>query len=103
MQHLKELRLRLIRCSLFLGLGFMIAYAFSKPLFRSLRGPFDQAYMNVFNNVPKLQNISLLEGFMVYLKVGLLGGFFISFPFIFKEMLGFVLSLIHISEPTRPY
>ena len=91
MEHLGELRRRLIKSSLFLLLGMSVAYAFSKQLFRMLRIPFDTAYQNVYGVVPQLQNISMIEGFMVYLKVAFLGGFFLAFPFIFHQVLGFIL------------
>ena len=67
-EHLAELRVRLIKSALFLLVSMLVAYVFSKPLFRYLRIPFDQAYMNVYGTMPNLQNITLIEGFMVYLK-----------------------------------
>ncbi|MCI5071735.1 twin-arginine translocase subunit TatC [bacterium] len=97
-EHLAELRVRLIKSALFLLVSMLIAYIFSKPLFRYLRIPFDQAYMNVYGTMPNLQNITLIEGFMVYLKVAFLSGVFFSFPFILYQILGFVLPALKPEE-----
>ena len=89
-QHLAELRKRLLRSALAIILGFTAAYSFHKEIFRVLRYPFDTAYVNVYGSTPKLISISLLEGFMVYLKMSLLVGFFIASPVIFYQIWKFI-------------
>lgn len=88
--HIAELRKRIFRSAIALVIGFGIAYAFHKEIFRILRLPFDMAYMNVYHATPKLIAISLLEGFMVYLKMSLLVGLFIASPIIFYQIWGFI-------------
>lgn len=89
-QHLAELRKRLLRSALAIIAGFAVAYSFHKEIFRVLRYPFDTAYMNVYHAEPKLISISLMEGFMVYLKMSLLVGFFIASPVIFYQIWKFI-------------
>ncbi|HMQ09981.1 MAG TPA: twin-arginine translocase subunit TatC [Oligoflexia bacterium] len=98
LEHLAELRSRLIKSVIFLLLATIVSYLFSKPLFRYLRIPFDQAYISVYGVTPNLQNISLIEGFMVYIKVAVLSGVFFSFPFILYQILGFVLPALNPQE-----
>jgi sec-independent protein translocase protein TatC len=39
MEHLQELRTRLIRAFIAIGIGFAVAYAFADPLFQALTWP----------------------------------------------------------------
>jgi len=96
--HLAELRRRLFRAFIGLLFGFAVAYYFSKELFTLLRIPFDTAYQNVYGMEPNLIVSSLLESFMVYLKVGLLGGLFLSSPFIFLQVWGFISPALKANE-----
>ncbi len=89
-QHLNELRSRVLRSALAMLGGFAIAYLFRKEIFRVLRIPFDTAYEHIYHTTPNLIYISLLEGFMVYLKMSLLVGFFISSPMIFYQLWKFI-------------
>lgn len=89
-QHLNELRKRLLRSALAIMIGFSVAYCFHREIFRILRIPFDTAYQNVFNTKPILISISMMEGFMVYLKMSVLVGFFAASPVIFYQLWKFI-------------
>jgi len=89
-QHLNELRKRLLRIAFAIIAGFSVAYCFHKEIFRVLRMPFDRAYLNVYGENPKLISISMLEGFMVYLKMSILVGFFLASPIIFYQIWKFI-------------
>jgi sec-independent protein translocase protein TatC len=97
-QHLGELRKRLLRSALAIIVGFSAAYCFHKEIFRVLRVPFDTAYTNVYHATPKLISISLLEGFMVYLKMSFLVGIFIASPVIFYQIWKFIAPGLRPSE-----
>lgn len=97
-QHLAELRKRLLRSAFAIIGGFALAYSFHKEIFRILRYPFDTAYQNVYHAPPKLISISLMEGFMVYLKMSLLVGFFIASPVIFYQIWKFIAPGLRESE-----
>ncbi|MCB0326564.1 MAG: twin-arginine translocase subunit TatC [Bdellovibrionales bacterium] len=88
--HIRELRSCILKSLVSVVLGFFVAYGFSKELFRILRMPYDQVYQKVFEQTPYLINTSLLEGFIVYLKVGILGGFFLASPFVFYQVWKFI-------------
>lgn len=88
--HINELRKRLLRSVLAILIGFSIAYWFHKEIFRILRIPFDTAYLSVYNVAPKLISISMLEGFMVYLKMSILVGVFIASPVVFYQLWKFI-------------
>lgn len=96
--HLRELRKRLFRAFLGLIVGFGVCYWYAKDLFRLLRIPFDAAYMNVHGVEPFLIVKSVLESFVVYLKVGILGGIFLSSPFIFLQVWGFISPALRPEE-----
>lgn len=97
-EHLGELRHRLIKSVLAILGGFTVCYIFSKQLFQLLRVPFDQAYRDLYDVQPQLQHINLLEGFMVYLKVGVLGGVLLATPVIIYQMLQFILPALRANE-----
>ena len=96
--HLAELRKRILLSVVGVVVGFAIAYAFAKTLFRWLRVPYDSAYVSVYGVEPTLQGISLLEGFMTYLRIGFLGGIFISSPWIFYQLWKFISPALRHSE-----
>lgn len=88
--HLAELRRRVFRSFIGVLFGFALAYYYSKELFVILRIPFDTAYQNVHGVLPFLVVGSVLESFVVYLKVGLLGGIFLASPYLFLQLWGFI-------------
>lgn len=98
LDHLNELRRRILTCVAYVIAGFVVAYAFSKQIFRILRGPYDNAYEAVYGVAPELININLLEGFLVYLKVGFLGGIFLASPFLFYQVWKFIVPGLKSNE-----
>ncbi len=87
LEHLEELRKRLIRSFIAIGVGFGIAYGFKEDLFRILIRPLVQVMDTsrdtmVFTGLP--------EAFFTYLKVSLLAGFVLALPVIFYEFWMFV-------------
>lgn len=96
--HLGELRKRVFRSAIAIIAGFGISYTFHKEIFRVLRMPFDTAYINVYHAEPKLISTSLLEGFMVYLKMSLLVGIFIASPVVFYQIWGFIAPGLKYNE-----
>ncbi|MBF0102243.1 MAG: twin-arginine translocase subunit TatC [Desulfobacterales bacterium] len=84
--HLDELRLRLIRCVIAIGIGFVIAYFFKERLFQILIDPLVKA----LPSGNKLIFTGISEAFFTYLKVALLAGVMIATPVIFFEFWMFV-------------
>ena len=93
-EHLEELRRRLVYCAIAVGVGFVVCYGFSKPLFRLLMSP-------LIKNLPegsKLIYTALPEMFFTYLKVGILGGVLLVSPFLFYQIWKFVAPGLYANE-----
>ncbi len=87
-EHLGELRDRLVRSFIAIGIGFGIAYFFKEKLFEILTAPL-VAVMNE-NEGTKMIFTGLPEAFFTYLKVALLAGIVLSLPVLFYEFWMFV-------------
>jgi sec-independent protein translocase protein TatC len=87
LQHLGELRKRLVRAMLAVAVGMSIVGWFSERLFHWLMLP-------VLRSLPpeqqELHYTSYIEPFMVYLKVALYGGIFVAAPFVLWQLWLFV-------------
>jgi sec-independent protein translocase protein TatC len=87
LEHLEELRSRLIKIIIAAALGFAVGYYYSKPILDFLEKPLIAA-------LPEAQKqliyTGLTEAFFTYLKVGLLAGIFIASPFILYQVWAFV-------------
>ena len=94
-EHLVELRLRVIRILIGLFVGFLIAYHFSEKLFDLLLRPLCQAFQK--QECP-IVFTGIAEPFLVYLKVGVLAGFFLSIPFTFYQIWIFISPGLRQSE-----
>lgn len=84
-EHLAELRVRLIRCILVLVAVFIICWTFDHELTAILLAPLREALAQ--NG--RIIVITLPEGFLALLNVSLLAAFFISSPFIFYQAWAF--------------
>jgi sec-independent protein translocase protein TatC len=92
--HLEELRTRLIRCFVAVGIGFVASYAFKEKIFSLLTKPL----ISVMNTGDKLIFTGLPEAFFTYLKVAFLSGLMISVPVIFYEFWMFVTPGLYKKE-----
>jgi sec-independent protein translocase protein TatC len=92
--HLGELRNRLIKCLVAVGIGFVGSYFFKERLFQILVHPLLKAMGEkgtlIFTGVP--------EPFFVYLKVSLVAGIFFSAPVILYEIWAFVAPGLYSRE-----
>jgi len=84
MDHLIELRTRLLRSFLALALAFVIGVYFARPIFGFLMQPLLQAGQN------KLYNMGLFEGFFSQMKVAFFFASMIAFPVAATQMWRFV-------------
>lgn len=87
-EHLGELRDRLVRCFIAVGIGFVAAYFFKEELFKILTAPLVEAMAEAGN--AKLIFTGLPEAFFTYLKVSLLAGIVVATPVLFYEFWMFV-------------
>lgn len=84
--HLAELRTRLIRSFIAVGIGFLISYAYVEQIFEFLMAPMIQA-------MPAGSNLvftTLTEGFFTYFKLALTSGICLAFPVILYQLWRFI-------------
>ena len=87
LEHLIELRGRLLKCVVALLMGFVLCFYFSDTLFAILVHPLKDAFGPAGG---KLVYTKLYEAFFVQVKVALFGSFFLSFPIIANQLWAFV-------------
>src|SRR6056297_2822545 len=96
-EHLTELRKRLIRCVVAFLIGMVICFTVATPIFNFLTAPLCQVLAERGQDCD-LIFISPQEGFFVAIKVSLLGGFILAFPYIANQMWRFVAPGLYRSE-----
>lgn len=87
-EHLGELRDRLVRSFIAVGVGFAVAYFFKEKLFNILIAPLLIAMGD--NHNTQIIFTGLPEAFFTYLKVSLLAGIILATPVLFYEFWMFV-------------
>lgn len=94
LDHLSELRDRLIKALIALVVGTVVAYFFAAPIFELLVGPYREALVQrgflAPGETPRLQITAPLEGFYTYLRIALMGGVAISFPYLAYQAYAFI-------------
>ncbi len=95
MEHLIELRQRLVRCVIALMLGFILCFVFSEQLFAILVHPLKEAFGAAGG---KLVYTKLYEAFFVQVKIAIFGAFFLSFPIIANQLWAFVAPGLYSRE-----
>src|SRR3990167_2202800 len=95
LDHLIELRTRLVRSVMALTLGFAICFYFADEILGFLVQPLFAAFPA---GEGKLIYTKLYEVFFVELKVALFAGFFVSFPFIANQLWAFVAPGLYARE-----
>jgi sec-independent protein translocase protein TatC len=96
-EHLAELRTRLIRSVLAFIVGMVICFTVATPIFNFLTAPLCQELADLGQDCD-LIFISPQEGFFVAIKVSFLGGFMLGFPYIAGQMWRFVAPGLYKSE-----
>ncbi|MEI7668991.1 MAG: twin-arginine translocase subunit TatC, partial [Pseudomonadota bacterium] len=79
-EHLTELRDRLLKACYALIAGFAISYYFSSEIYEFLVQPLANSYPNPDSR--RLIYTGLTEAFTTYIRLSLFSGFFIAFPVI---------------------
>ena len=96
-EHLAELRTRLIRSVIAFLIGMIICFTVATPLFNFLTDPLCKVLSERGQDCD-LIFISPQEGFFVAIKVSLLGGLLLSFPVIAHQMWRFVAPGLYKNE-----
>ncbi len=98
MEHLKELRTRLIHSAVAFVVGMVISFVVWNPIFNFLTHPLCNAMAARGQENCGLVMIKLQEGFFVAISISLLGGLVLSFPYISYQLWRFVAPGLYKSE-----
>src|SRR5260370_1657438 len=96
MDHLIELRSRLIKALLGFGVAFIFCFFFAKQIYNVLVWPF--VWVAGPEN-SKFIYTALLEYFLTQLKLALFGAGFISFPIVATQIYKFVAPGLYTPDP----
>ncbi len=98
LDHLIELRTRLIWSMLSFVIAFAICYYFSKQIYSFLAQPLADILHEKTGHERRMIFTALTEAFFTYLKVAMFGAAFISFPFTVTQLWLFVAPGLYRSE-----
>lgn len=96
-EHLTELRTRLIRCVAAFVVGMVICFAVWNPIFNFLTQPVCTALESRGQDCGLIL-IKLQEGFFVAIRISLMGGFILAFPYIGHQLWRFVAPGLYKNE-----
>ncbi|MGL5113731.1 MAG: twin-arginine translocase subunit TatC [Beijerinckiaceae bacterium] len=96
MDHLVELRSRLIKALIGFFLMFIISFAFSKQIYQILLGPYAWAAGGADKVMAQFTHP--LESLFTQIKIGVFGGMFMSFPVIATQIYKFVAPGLYKNE-----
>ncbi|WP_353120627.1 twin-arginine translocase subunit TatC [Nitratidesulfovibrio sp.] len=94
LDHLSELRVRLVRSLIALAVGFFACYGFAEQLFNYLMIPLTRA----LPSGSKLIYTALPEAFFVYMQVALVAGAFLASPYLFYQIWLFIAPGLYDEE-----
>ncbi len=97
-EHLAELRTRLIRAAMAFIVAMVICFSVWNPIFNFLTEPLCGAMAERGHEDCGLILIKLQEGFFVAISISLMGGLALSFPFISYQLWRFVAPGLYRSE-----
>ena len=96
-EHLAELRKRLIHCVLAFLVCMVVRFAFWEPIFNFLTEPICSALL-ARGQQCNLILIKLQEGFFVAVRISFMGGFILSFPYLGFQLWRFVAPGLYKNE-----
>ena len=91
MEHLDELRRRIVHAALYLSVGFIVAYIFHERLYGFVEAPLDQLHI-------KLNYTHPMDPLNLYLQVSLIGGAILASPFILYQVWLFIAPGLYQKE-----
>jgi sec-independent protein translocase protein TatC len=85
LEHLEELRVRLVHSLVALVIAFAACWSYADPLFHFITQPLRKAY-------PSIQIIftAPTEGFMLYMKMSFFAGIFLAAPYVLYQVWAFI-------------
>jgi sec-independent protein translocase protein TatC len=99
LEHLEELRSRIIQCLVGLGVAFLASLTFSNQLWRIVSAPAVDALTQLGINPPKLVSTDPLEQFqIVWVKMPLLTAIFLASPWVMWQVWSFIAPGLYKKE-----
>ena len=95
LDHLVELRTRLLRSIMAFGVAFAICLYFADDIFGFLVRPLTAAFPN---GEGRLIYTKLYEAFFVEIKIAIFAAFFLSFPFVANQLWAFIAPGLYARE-----
>lgn len=85
LEHLEELRQRLVRSALYLAGGFAVSWGFREQIFHFMVQPMREAGFT-----DKFIYTGVAESLLLYMKMAFFVGIFVALPFVLWEVWGFI-------------
>src|SRR5579864_1475926 len=87
MEHLEELRNRIIRALYGLGIAFVLSLGFANKLWDFVSDPAIEALKHLHVNPPRLAQLTPMEGFsVIWVELPLLASVFLASPWIVYQL-----------------
>jgi sec-independent protein translocase protein TatC len=97
LEHLEELRRRLIYCIIAVAIGFVACWSYADNIFGLMQRPIMEAlHRNGMSE--KLVYLNPTEPFNLYLKIGMLAGLFVASPFVLYQLWLFISPGLYRNE-----
>jgi sec-independent protein translocase protein TatC len=91
MEHLEELRSRIIRALYGLGIAFVLALGFANKLWDFVSDPAIEALKHLHVNPPRLAQLTPMEGFsVIWVELPLLASVFLASPWVVYQLWAFI-------------
>jgi sec-independent protein translocase protein TatC len=105
LDHLRELRSRLLKAALGLVLGALVGFYFFDPIWHFLQAPYCDLKVNKGDDANQcgLVTTGLTQGFFLYLKISLIVGAVLSAPIWLYQLWAFVAPGLHQREKRWTY
>ncbi|WP_308917293.1 twin-arginine translocase subunit TatC [Jannaschia sp. LMIT008] len=97
-EHLAELRTRLIRAVAAFLVGMVICFAFAQDLLAFLLGPIEDTMRSLGDPNPSMQYTAPQEYFFTQIRVSVVAGLMVSFPVIAHQLWRFVAPGLYRTE-----
>src|ERR1700677_79031 len=99
MEHLEELRSRIIRALYGLGIAFVLALGFANKLWDFVSDPAIDALKHLHVNPPRLAQLTPMEGFsVIWVELPLLASVFLASPWIVYQVWAFIAPGLYKKE-----
>jgi sec-independent protein translocase protein TatC len=91
MEHLEELRKRIVHSALYLAVGFFVAFYFHEKLYGFIQAPLDHLHL-------KLNYTHPMDPMNLYLQVAMIGGAILASPFVLFQVWLFIAPGLYQKE-----